>query len=396
MKKKFLVAMIVVLFILFVNETGRARKPRTTQWNCCVLIFSTGRWLGWSAALLDVTRDRQRPDPFDRAIIRCLENVNPNLRGANQQCGQRTEVWPGWRVKQKWIETQIRELQTPSNSLKSHHTRRNEVRQRIENTYITWGNDLSTQFLNGRRLKQPTCVTYYFQFGFDTAFASQAFRQADGLFREFLIRKDQKLLGKGNIQIGRAQYHLRRVQKALEDYYHIQRRISFPVRCVNFSNINLDARIARIVSAKITINNYRSYKDEVDRISDDIGSVLQNICVVGTTGNAGGSGLTGIAVGRNTITISIHDFGSVDGDRINLFLNSRLIARNIKLTKKRITFTLNLPQRMNVLEVEALNEGTRSPNTASIEISNVIFGRRQQEWRLKTGQRGRMEIRVGR
>ena len=135
MKRRLLIALILLTLVLPLAGVARAQNTRPIQSDCCALVYSTGRWLGWAASLLRVTRIRTRPDRFDRIILDCLSYVNPNVQRSNQQCSQRLPAWPGWRNMQQWINIQIRELQTPSTSIKSHHTRRNQVWRNIEHYY---------------------------------------------------------------------------------------------------------------------------------------------------------------------------------------------------------------------------------------------------------------------
>jgi hypothetical protein len=109
---------------------------------------------------------------------------------------------------------------------------------------------------------------------------------------------------------------------------------------------------------------------------------------------AAGSGLTDVTVNSTNITISLWDHGSEDGDLIQVFLNGQMMWQQIRLTKSRINLQLSMGGWENLIEIKALNEGSQSPNTASIAISNVIQGRAQQEWSLKTGQIGRLRVSV--
>jgi hypothetical protein len=106
------------------------------------------------------------------------------------------------------------------------------------------------------------------------------------------------------------------------------------------------------------------------------------------------AGLTDITVNSRVITVSVWDHGSIDGDRVNVYLNGRLIRSNLLLGKSPINIRLNLYTGSNVVEIKAMNEGSQSPNTASIKITNVVQGKSQQKWQLKSGQTGKMRIRV--
>ncbi len=56
------------------------------------------------------------------------------------------------------------------------------------------------------------------------------------------------------------------------------------------------------------------------------------------------------------------------------------------------TIPLTLQAGENVLEVYAVNEGSAPPNTALLEVSHVVEGLSAHEWRLQTGEFGRLTI----
>lgn len=72
----------------------------------------------------------------------------------------------------------------------------------------------------------------------------------------------------------------------------------------------------------------------------------------------------------NTISISIYDFGKVDNDRINLYVDNLLILEEYAIgrEKKKIPITLN--SNLAKVRIEAVDEGTSPPNTVKIEISD--------------------------
>lgn len=98
-------------------------------------------------------------------------------------------------------------------------------------------------------------------------------------------------------------------------------------------------------------------------------------------------GLEDITVDSRTVQLRIWDHGSEDGDIVSIFLNNTKLGQG-KITKRGGGFTLNLNPGPNTLTVLAHNEGTSSPNTASVSITNVIRGPAQQEYNLTTGAKG--------
>ncbi len=106
------------------------------------------------------------------------------------------------------------------------------------------------------------------------------------------------------------------------------------------------------------------------------------------------SGLTDVTVSSRHISITLIDDGSlVDGDRVDVFLNGAKVIDNHTLAGGDGTvFSLDLLAGSNELRVAALNEGTSSPNTAQLRISDVTVGAAVQSWRLLTGESGRLVI----
>ncbi|MBT3191338.1 MAG: hypothetical protein HN341_02160 [Verrucomicrobia bacterium] len=99
---------------------------------------------------------------------------------------------------------------------------------------------------------------------------------------------------------------------------------------------------------------------------------------------------TAVTVNQRNIHLQVWDSGSIiDGDEVLIYLNGdRNRGRRVRLVRNRTSIPLNLPRSGRYrVTVEALNEGTSKPNTASIHITGVAQGRATQKWSLKTGQR---------
>ncbi|MEZ5054971.1 MAG: hypothetical protein R2807_09480 [Chitinophagales bacterium] len=77
-----------------------------------------------------------------------------------------------------------------------------------------------------------------------------------------------------------------------------------------------------------------------------------------------------IEVVNGLITIEYWDRYNEDGDSINLFLNKKPILQNVLLTKSRKSITIQLEQEVNYLVLDAINQGTEPPNTASVTIKD--------------------------
>jgi hypothetical protein len=104
------------------------------------------------------------------------------------------------------------------------------------------------------------------------------------------------------------------------------------------------------------------------------------------------TGLSDVTVNSIRITISVWDHATEDGDLVQVSLNGQVMWPQIRLSKGKTNLQLPIRPGNNLLEIKALNEGSQKPNTASIQISHVTRGKHQQQWKLKTGQTGRIRI----
>lgn len=68
--------------------------------------------------------------------------------------------------------------------------------------------------------------------------------------------------------------------------------------------------------------------------------------------------------------INFYDFGSEDGDIIDVYLNGVRIYDNIMITKSGEDYTLSLSPGTNTLIVIAQNEGSVSPNTCGLKYGS--------------------------
>jgi len=126
------------------------------------------------------------------------------------------------------------------------------------------------------------------------------------------------------------------------------------------------------------------------------GSQLQS--TIGASTNVpGGSGQSGqnfsnVTVSQQEITVTFWDHGQEDGDIINIYLNGSMLKSNILLKTQKQNFDLKLTSGKNNFEVEAVNEGDFSPNTASVQISHVTKGKGTQIYERKSGQKATMML----
>lgn len=75
-----------------------------------------------------------------------------------------------------------------------------------------------------------------------------------------------------------------------------------------------------------------------------------------------------IKLSKPVVKIKVWDNNQEDGDLVNLYLNGRLLRSGIEVSRKGEVFELELSSGLNLIEVEAINEGRVSPNTSAISV----------------------------
>ena len=92
-----------------------------------------------------------------------------------------------------------------------------------------------------------------------------------------------------------------------------------------------------------------------------------------------------------TVKMKVWDSYEEDGDFINLYLNGKILFSDLKVSKKGEIMEIELQSGENIILVEALNEGTISPNTSAI---TVFVNNQQYEIILsaKKGERDSLKI----
>ena len=94
-----------------------------------------------------------------------------------------------------------------------------------------------------------------------------------------------------------------------------------------------------------------------------------------------------------TVKIECRDFGLIDGDRIQIFLNNQVVSTNIGLKGNYFVVYLNLEEGFNRIDFQALNQGYSGPNTAEMIVydamGNIISSK---EWNLATGETATLGI----
>jgi len=136
---------------------------------------------------------------------------------------------------------------------------------------------------------------------------------------------------------------------------------------------------------------------------DDWSSLRLGCCIAGLAIIGGGIALAvgsgsshyepQLSVSQRDITLSVRsNLGTPDGDRIHLFVNGVKLLDNYELTGSDMTVSVSLAGGLNVLAIQAVNEGTTPPNTGTITVSHVTDGSGTLTWSLVTGGTGFIEI----
>lgn len=86
------------------------------------------------------------------------------------------------------------------------------------------------------------------------------------------------------------------------------------------------------------------------------------------------------------VGIVCRDHEYVDGDRVKISVNDRVIDANVLLTGSFKGVNVDLEKGFNRLDFEALNEGSSSPNTAQVDVyddtGQLIYS---NKWLLSSG-----------
>ncbi len=94
-----------------------------------------------------------------------------------------------------------------------------------------------------------------------------------------------------------------------------------------------------------------------------------------------------------SVRIEVRDFGLVDGDRIKVYLNKKIIRSNIMLNGLYYIINIDLKKGYNRIDLEAVNQGYAGPNTAQIKVydekGELLTSK---EWNILTGQRATLGV----
>lgn len=103
-------------------------------------------------------------------------------------------------------------------------------------------------------------------------------------------------------------------------------------------------------------------------------------------------GLQDVTVDSRQVEMRLWDHGEQDGDIVTVLLNGQPLVSGFTITNAGVAFRLLLNPGPNRLTVYAHNEGSSSPNTASISLTRVVKGPASQSYSLKTNASGYFDI----
>jgi hypothetical protein len=96
--------------------------------------------------------------------------------------------------------------------------------------------------------------------------------------------------------------------------------------------------------------------------------------------------LGGFVTNTSVSTVRYRDAAFVDGDKIRVYLNDKVIEPEVSLVGEFKGFKITLVKGINKIDFEALNEGSASPNTAEFQVyddqGKVIEA---SQWNVGTG-----------
>ncbi len=121
-----------------------------------------------------------------------------------------------------------------------------------------------------------------------------------------------------------------------------------------------------------------------------LGDILVQSREIFSTGGFSDIGISGLQ-----LIYILRDFGLQDGDLVDIQISQfgrTIFTNRLSLTNAGDDFAIRLRQGVAQLVITAVNEGSVSPNTAEIDIANVVRGEGNQTYSLNTGQTAVLRI----
>lgn len=98
-----------------------------------------------------------------------------------------------------------------------------------------------------------------------------------------------------------------------------------------------------------------------------------------------------VFVKNTTVTLLIYDAGKVDDDRISLYVNGEALLDDYTIQSDTKEIEITLKEGKSVIEVIALNEGSKPPNTVKVEIKDG-YQKISTRTSLKTGEKASLTL----
>ena len=94
------------------------------------------------------------------------------------------------------------------------------------------------------------------------------------------------------------------------------------------------------------------------------------------------------------LNLSCRDFGAIDGDKVSIWLNDKMVIPIVNLESGFKMYHLELKEGLNTIQIEALNTGELFPNTGQFAFydGNEKLVTNQQ-WTLNTNYKAIVKIR---
>ncbi len=77
-----------------------------------------------------------------------------------------------------------------------------------------------------------------------------------------------------------------------------------------------------------------------------------------------------LTIDKDTIILKIYDNLRVDGDKVKIMFNDKIVANNLLITGKNSEFILVARKGKNTLNINAISEGSIPMNTSKVELYN--------------------------
>jgi hypothetical protein len=111
------------------------------------------------------------------------------------------------------------------------------------------------------------------------------------------------------------------------------------------------------------------------------------------------AGLSDISISGFVLRYILRDFGAEDGDIINIVISQfgrSIFETELSLLNAGTDFEINLRPGVASIVITAINEGAFSPNTAEINLQNVVEGESVQTYSLLEGETATLRVNPGR